>query len=64
MDTLGHFRGSRQEIIALLEDATEGWIHFGKPELSSQAREAIKSFEQGSFSVRVGHTIYEISDGA
>ncbi|WP_458085739.1 hypothetical protein [Streptomyces malaysiensis] len=57
-----HKRGTRDELIADLRDSAEGWHHLCKDALSAAAADAADGLEAGSFSVKVGHTIYTVTD--
>lgn len=54
--------GTRAELIATLREMAEGWHHLCKDELSAAATNAVVELESGSFSVKVGHTIYTVDE--
>lgn len=55
-------RGTREELVKELQEMAEGWDHLCKPELSEAATNAVAGLEGGSFSVKVGHTIYSVDE--
>lgn len=54
--------GTRPELVAELHRAAEGWAHFGKPQLSEEARAGAEAIEAGAPSVRVGHVEYRVTE--
>jgi hypothetical protein len=52
--------GSRSDLIANLQRVGVECYLLGKDELSRAACEAVNGLEAGSFSVKVGHTIYSV----
>lgn len=55
-------RGSREELVAELHHAKEGWQHFGKSQIADQAQSGIFQLESGASSVQAGHTTYIVTD--
>lgn len=53
-------KGSRAELVSELREMAEGWHHLCKDDLSAKAAEMADELESGSFSVKVGHTIYSV----
>lgn len=54
--------GTRAELIEKLREMAVGWHHLCKDALSAAAFDAAEGLEEGSFSVKVGHTIYTVVD--
>lgn len=59
---LMHTEGTRAELVAQLREMSEGWSHLCKESLSIAAADAANGLEAGSFSVKVGHTTYSVTD--
>lgn len=55
-------KARRAELVDQLAQAAEGWEHNGKPTLAGEARRALTLLEGGAWSVRVGHTVYLVTD--
>lgn len=55
--------GTRDELIAEMERQVEGWAHYGNWRLADQAGEAVEDLRSGMKSVRVGMTVYDVTDG-
>lgn len=55
-------RGTREWVLAELEEAGKGWTHFGNRPLAMAHAAAIAEIEQGATRVRVGHIEYEVAD--
>ncbi len=64
--TRGHdtFSGTKAEVVAELRDRAEGWHHMASDAKRDRALEAAESVEAGSFSVKVGNTIFNVTDDA
>jgi hypothetical protein len=62
----GHeeYSGTKAEVIAELEDRAKGWHHMASDRKAERAREAAQSVRDGSFSVKVGNTIFTVTDDA
>ncbi|MDX3551023.1 hypothetical protein PV729_04420 [Streptomyces europaeiscabiei] len=56
--------GTRAELIALLREMATGWHHLCKDALAAQAADAAEGLAAGSFSVKVGHTVYSVNEKA
>lgn len=57
--------GTRDEVIAELHDASDGFAHLGKDTLAFKARAAAAMILAGtSRHVRVGHLAWRVDDGA
>lgn len=56
----GVIRRRRDDLIAELHDAAEGWAHHGKALLAFEARAAAGRIAYDSVSERVGHLVYEV----
>jgi len=54
--------GTRADLINALERMSVECYLYGKDELSRAATEAVNGLRAGSFSVKVGHTIYSVAD--
>ncbi|WP_369190125.1 hypothetical protein [Streptomyces sp. R08] len=64
MDTeRGHenVSGTREELVSELRDRATGWHHMASDKKRDRALEAAESLEAGSFSVKVGNTIYSVT---
>lgn len=63
-ETRGHDRvsGTKDEIVAALEEKAEGWRHLASDRKADRALEAAQNVREGSFSVKVGNTIYSVTD--
>ncbi|MEU5149766.1 hypothetical protein AB0G42_21615 [Streptomyces yangpuensis] len=60
-DGYARFTGTAEEVIAELEDKAQGWFCMGGAQAKvTRAREAAQSVRDGSFSVKVGRTIYSV----
>lgn len=57
-------RGTRQDLVQELRTDAEAWHHLCKDKLSDAATEGAAGLEAGSFSVKVGHTVYEVDEGS
>lgn len=55
-------QGSRSELVSLLRKMAEGWYHLAKDKLSADATAGAYRLASGDASVRVGHTLYEVTD--
>lgn len=55
--------GTRTELVRMLREMAEGWWHLAKDELAEAARDGAERLEAGASSIRVGHTIYTVTDG-
>lgn len=53
-------RGTREWVLAELDEAGKGWTHFGNRPLAITHAAAIAEIEQGAVRVRVGHIEYEV----
>lgn len=58
----GRITGTRDELLAELRKAETGWWHQGRPDLSSQARNAVESLAGGSPEAQVGHVEYLVTE--
>lgn len=56
------YAGSREQVIAELHSASEGWSRFGKMPLAMDARAAAGAVLAGDKRVQVGHLMYEVID--
>lgn len=56
------WRGTRDELVADLRRAVDGWLHHGKPHLAEQARTGADDLEAGESSVQVGHAQYVVTE--
>ncbi|MFF4430472.1 hypothetical protein ACFYZ4_15025 [Streptomyces sp. NPDC001513] len=56
--------GTREELIEELEERATGWHHMASDKKRDRALEAVQSLKDGSFSVRVGRTIYTVAGAA
>ncbi|MFE6846583.1 hypothetical protein [Streptomyces sp. NPDC057686] len=54
--------GTREEIIAALEERAEGWHWMASDRKRDRALEAAQGIRDGSFSVKVGNVIYTVSE--
>lgn len=54
--------GTRADLIEALRTMSVECFLLAKDELSVQASEAATGLEAGSFSVKVGHTIYSVAE--
>jgi hypothetical protein len=54
--------GSRQELTGEIRRLAEGWDHLGNGRLAQEAAQAVSELAQGASSVRVGHTVYGVTD--
>jgi hypothetical protein len=54
--------GTRDELLAELRRLEEGWDHLGKPAKAAEARQGYHDLMTGSSSVRVGHTVYDVTE--
>ncbi|MFG3200327.1 hypothetical protein ACGFYT_29885 [Streptomyces sp. NPDC048208] len=65
-ETRGHDRvsGTRDEIVAALEERAEGWHRMASDRKADRAREAAQSVRDGSFCVKVGNTLYNVTEDA
>lgn len=57
-----HVTGTREELIAELEERATAWHHMASDRKRDRAREAAQGLRDGSFSVRVGNTCYSVVD--
>lgn len=56
----GVIRRRREDLIAELHDASDGWAHFGKMPLAFEARSAAGRVLAGVDRVEVGHLVFEV----
>lgn len=61
-DRYSAYVGSREQVVAELHDASEGWSRFGKMPLAMDARAAAGRVLAGEKRVQVGHLVYEVVD--
>ncbi|MGV9364471.1 hypothetical protein [Amycolatopsis sp. NPDC003731] len=54
--------GTQEELLAELRRLKEGWEHFGNDRLASEAGQAIDALTLGASSVRVGHTVFDVTE--
>ena len=54
--------GTRAELVDTLREMAQGWHFLCKDKLSAAAADAADGLEAGSFCVKVGHTVYTVSD--
>ena len=54
--------GTRDELVAELKNDVGYWGFIGNDDNLTAAVDGAKALEAGSFSVKVGHTIYSVSD--
>lgn len=54
--------GTRAELVATLRDMSTGWFLRANDELSEAAAAGADQLEDGAFSVKVGHTVYTVTD--
>lgn len=52
--------GTRDELIADLEDSAVGWAHFAKDELANACATAAERLRAGELEVMAGHTTYRV----
>lgn len=57
-------KGTREWVLAELDDAGKGWVHFGNRALAIAHAAAIAEIESGAMRVRVGHIEYEVDESA
>ncbi|MFD5514189.1 hypothetical protein ACFWIB_41905 [Streptomyces sp. NPDC127051] len=58
----GRVTGTREEIIKELEERAEGWHWMASDRKRDRALEAAQGVRDGSFSVKVGNTIYMVRE--
>jgi hypothetical protein len=61
-DAIFRKSGTLREMTDLLRELARGWDHQGKPKNAQDCLRAAEGLEQGSFSVRVGVTTYNVTD--
>lgn len=54
--------GTREEVVAALNELAEGWWHLAKDRNALEAHEAAEAVADGQDSVRVGHSVYEVTE--
>lgn len=54
--------GRRDELVGLLNEHAEGWHHLANDRLYREALDGAAKLQAGDSSVRVGHTVYEVTD--
>jgi hypothetical protein len=59
-DGYARFSGTAEEVIAELEERATAWHHMASDRKRDRAREAAQSVRDGSCSVKVGNTIYNV----
>lgn len=57
-------RGTREALVTELRGDAEAWHHLCKDKLRDAATEGAEGLSSGSFSVKVGHTIYEVDEAS
>lgn len=60
--TPGKITGTRDELLTELHRAKEGWHHYGKRQLASDAEAGFQQLIAGESSVQVGHIEYSVTD--
>jgi len=53
--------GTRDELIADLEDSVVGWTAFAKDDNAEDCRQGIERLREGADQVTVGHTVYRVT---
>lgn len=53
--------GTRDELIAELEDSATGWRAFAKDDNAEDCEQGIERLREGAESVTVGHTEYRVT---
>ena len=53
--------GTRDELIADLEDSAEGWTAFAKDDNAEDCRAGIERLREGATAITVGHTEYRVT---
>lgn len=56
-------RGTREELVAMLREQSEGWYWLAKDTLSEASTIGADTLESGASEVQVGHTVYSVTDG-
>lgn len=59
---LMHQYGTRAELVALLRGMATDWFYLCKDKLSLAATDGANGLENGSFAVKVGHTMYSVDE--
>lgn len=54
--------GTRDELIAELEDSAQGWTAFAKDDNAEDCRDGIERLRDGLNQVTVGYTVYRVTD--
>ena len=53
--------GTRDELIAELEDSRAGWLAFAKDDNADDCEQGIERLREGADTVMVGHTEYRVT---
>lgn len=53
---------TRDEMVAMLTNLAEGWEHLGNDRLARQSAWGATALVEGASSVRVGHTVYVVTE--
>lgn len=60
--TQGHAEGTRTDVLRDLQDAAEGWTHFGRDDLAMEADAAAEAIAGGATVAQLGHIVYQVGD--
>ncbi|MEW1550979.1 hypothetical protein [Streptomyces tsukubensis] len=58
------FSGTREEVVTELEARATGWHFMASDRKRDRAAEAAESVRDGADSVKVGHTVFAVTDDA